>query len=81
MMPVRWPVPRGRAWIPHAVLLAGLALVLFPVYVAFVASSLILRDILDAPMTLLPGPHLVANYVEALDLGRRSDQRSAASRR
>jgi sn-glycerol 3-phosphate transport system permease protein len=34
------------AWIPHAVLLAGLGLVLFPVYVAFVASSLTLRDIL-----------------------------------
>jgi sn-glycerol 3-phosphate transport system permease protein len=57
------------AWIPHAVLLLGLALVLFPVYVAFVASSLTLRDILDAPMTLIPGPHLLANYREALALG------------
>jgi sn-glycerol 3-phosphate transport system permease protein len=57
------------AWIPHAVLLLGLALVLFPVYVAFVASSLPLRDILDAPMTLVPGPHLLANYREALALG------------
>ena len=60
----------GRgAWIPHAVLLAGLALVLFPIYVAFVASSLSLRDILDAPMTLVPGPHLLANYREALTTG------------
>jgi len=45
------------AWIiPHAVLLLGLGLVLvlFPVYVAFVASSLPLQDILDAPMTLVP---------------------------
>jgi sn-glycerol 3-phosphate transport system permease protein len=57
------------AWIPHAVLLLGLALVLFPVYVAFVASSLPLRDILDAPMTLVPGPHLVANYHDALARG------------
>jgi sn-glycerol 3-phosphate transport system permease protein len=57
------------AWIPHAVLLLGLALVLFPVYVAFVASSLPLRDILDAPMTLVPGPDLVANYRNALALG------------
>jgi sn-glycerol 3-phosphate transport system permease protein len=60
----------GRgAWIPHAVLLAGLALVLFPVYVAFVASSLTLRDILDAPMTLIPGPHLVENFRQALGQG------------
>src|SRR5271155_356927 len=60
----------GRgAWIPHAVLLAGLALVLFPVYVAFVASSLTLRDILDTPMTLIPGPHLFANYRAALAEG------------
>jgi sn-glycerol 3-phosphate transport system permease protein len=57
------------AWIPHAVLLLGLALVLFPVYVAFVASSLPLRDILDAPMTLVPGPDLLANYRAALALG------------
>ncbi len=60
----------GRgAWIPHAVLLLGLGLVLFPIYVAFVASSLNLRDILDAPMTLAPGPELVANYRAALALG------------
>ena len=60
----------GRsAWIPHAVLGLGLGLVLFPVYVAFVASSLSLRDILDAPMTLIPGPNLLANFRDALTLG------------
>jgi sn-glycerol 3-phosphate transport system permease protein len=60
----------GRgAWIAHAVLVAGLALVLFPIYVAFVASSLTLRDIRDAPMTLIPGRRLVANYSEALTTG------------
>jgi len=57
------------AWIPHAVLLLGLGFVLFPVYVAFVASTLPLRDILDAPMTLVPGAHLLENYREALALG------------
>ena len=60
------------AWIiPHAVLLLGLGLVLvlFPVYVAFVASSLPLQDILDAPMTLVPGSDLLANYRDALALG------------
>jgi len=57
------------AWVPHAVLMLGLALVVFPVYVAFVASSLPLQDILDAPMTLSPGPDLVANYHDALARG------------
>ena len=57
------------AWIPHAVLLLGLGLVLFPVYVAFVASSLTLREILAAPMTLVPGRDLLANYRAALALG------------
>src|SRR5215813_5033975 len=57
------------AWVPHAVLVLGLALVAFPVYVAFVASSLTLRDILDAPMTLVPGPDFAANYREALAQG------------
>src|SRR6516164_7571833 len=60
------------AWIiPPVVLLLGLALalVLFPVYVAFVASSLPLQDILDAPMTLVPGSDLLANYRDALALG------------
>jgi len=63
-------VSAGKSdWIPHAVLLLGLTLVLFPVYVAFVASSLPLQDILDAPMTLVPGPDLIANYRYALSLG------------
>jgi len=61
--------PGRSAWIPHVVLLLGLALVVFPVYVAFVASSLPLRDILDAPMTLVPGPNLLANYGDALSSG------------
>jgi sn-glycerol 3-phosphate transport system permease protein len=57
------------AWLPHMVLLAGLALVLFPVYVAFAASSLTLPEILDAPMTLVPGRHLLANWGQALSQG------------
>jgi sn-glycerol 3-phosphate transport system permease protein len=60
---------RRSAWVPHAILIAGLALVLFPIYVAFVASSHPLPDILEAPMTLLPGSRLVANFGEALDAG------------
>src|ERR1700736_3413601 len=60
---------RRSAWVPHAVLIAGLLLVLFPVYVAFVASSHELPDILEAPMTLVPGSRLVVNFEEALSAG------------
>jgi sn-glycerol 3-phosphate transport system permease protein len=60
---------RRSAWIPHAILIAGLIVVLFPVYVAFVASSLDLDAILQAPMPLLPGRRLIANFAEALGAG------------
>jgi sn-glycerol 3-phosphate transport system permease protein len=60
--------PRS-ALVPHTILIAGLVLVLFPIYVCFVASSLTVEDILNAPMSLLPGPHLWANYREALAAG------------
>src|SRR5207248_1481622 len=60
---------RSSAWVPHAVLVTGLVLVLFPVYVAFVGSTLTASDILDAPMTLVPGSHLIASFARALGSG------------
>ncbi|HXP06465.1 MAG TPA: sn-glycerol-3-phosphate ABC transporter permease UgpE [Stellaceae bacterium] len=60
---------RSRAWIPHAILIAGLLIVLFPIYVAFVASSLDLSSILQAPMPLIPGRRLIQNYTEAISAG------------
>ncbi|AQV94583.1 glycerol-3-phosphate transporter [Cupriavidus necator] len=46
----------------HLVLLLGVGLVAFPVYVTFVASTLTADEVLQAPMTLLPGSHLLENY-------------------
>ncbi|HEX3864822.1 MAG TPA: sn-glycerol-3-phosphate ABC transporter permease UgpE [Stellaceae bacterium] len=60
---------RRSAWLPHAVLITGIALVLFPIYVAFDAATHELPDILDAPMTLLPGSHVAANFAEAVAAG------------
>jgi len=60
---------RRSAWIPHAILIAGLAIVLFPVYVALIAASHELADILDAPMTLMPGSRLFSNFYEAISEG------------
>ena len=60
--------PRS-AFVPHAVLIVGLVLVLFPIFVAFVAASDLLPDILNAPMSLVPGGHFLGNVVEALGAG------------
>lgn len=60
---------RSRAWVPHAVLIVGMAIVLFPVYVVIVAASLDLPSVLEAPMPLLPGRHLLGNLLEALTAG------------
>ena len=51
------------------VVIAGIALVCFPVYVSFVASSLTAEEVLQSPMTLIPGAHLVENYRIALFKG------------
>ncbi len=60
---------RRSAWVPHAVILLGLGVVLFPVYVALVAASHALPDILAAPMSLAPGTEFFANVAAALALG------------
>ncbi len=60
----------------HVVLIAGAALVLFPVYVAFVASTLSLDQVLQVPMQLVPGSHLAENYAAVLAHG--SERASAA---
>jgi sn-glycerol 3-phosphate transport system permease protein len=60
---------RRSAWVPHAILIAGLAIVLFPVYVALVAASHELSNILDAPMPLMPGSQLLSNLREAVAEG------------
>ncbi|CAG2126727.1 L-arabinose transport system permease protein AraQ [Cupriavidus yeoncheonensis] len=46
----------------HLMLLLGVGIVAFPVYVTFVASTLTADEVLQAPMTLLPGGHLLENY-------------------
>jgi sn-glycerol 3-phosphate transport system permease protein len=50
----------------HLLLVAGMALVALPVWLAFVASTLMPEQILDTPMPLMPGGQLVANYRSVL---------------
>jgi sn-glycerol 3-phosphate transport system permease protein len=53
----------------HLVLVLGVAVVALPVYVTFIASTHTSPEVLAAPMSLLPGGHLVENYTEALAHG------------
>ena len=50
----------------HLLLIAGMALVALPVWLAFVASTLTPEQILHAPMPMLPGGQLLANYRSVL---------------
>ncbi len=62
----------NRPWLTvmsHAVLIAGIAVIAFPLYVTFVASTLTLDQILQVPMPLLPGDRLWENYSKALTAG------------
>ncbi|WP_454721572.1 MULTISPECIES: sn-glycerol-3-phosphate ABC transporter permease UgpE [Cupriavidus] len=49
-------------FLSHLVLVLGVLVVAFPVYVTFVASTLTADEVLQAPMTLMPGSHLLENY-------------------
>ncbi len=50
----------------HLVMWLGVAIVAFPLYLAFVASSHTAVDIVQAPMPLLPGSNLWETYKTAL---------------
>jgi len=54
---------------PHIVLWIAIALVIFPIYFVFVASTRTSADILAAPMPIYPGSHFLENYRRALTEG------------
>jgi sn-glycerol 3-phosphate transport system permease protein len=50
----------------HLGLLAGIAIICFPIYLAFVASTVTQPEIVRPPMPLVPGSHFIENYSAAL---------------
>ncbi|MBB3317539.1 MULTISPECIES: sn-glycerol-3-phosphate ABC transporter permease UgpE [unclassified Rhizobium] len=56
----------------HLVLIVGVAIVVFPVYVAFIASTHGGTDFLSDVVPLVPGPHLIENYATMLSAGMTS---------
>ena len=61
---------RGRAlWLTHVFMILGVLVVFFPIWLAFVASTVTQPDIVSPPMPLLPGGHFLENYKKALFSG------------
>lgn len=56
-------------WLTHLGLIIGIGVVCFPIYFAFVASTVTQADIIRPPLPMLPGPHLIENYTRALFSG------------
>jgi sn-glycerol 3-phosphate transport system permease protein len=70
-----------RPWLDflsHAILIIGVLVVAFPIYITFVASTQTAEAVVQSPMPLLPGAHLWDNYATALS-GAREGSGSHAS--
>jgi sn-glycerol 3-phosphate transport system permease protein len=55
--------------VSHLILIAGVAIIALPLYVAFVGSTLSFDQVTHVPMQLTPGTHLIDNYSAVLTKG------------
>jgi sn-glycerol 3-phosphate transport system permease protein len=55
--------------VSHLVLILGIIIIAFPLYVAFVASTQTAEQASAAPLSLLPGTHFIENYSALLTKG------------
>ena len=56
-------------WFTHAGLILGVLVIFFPIWLAFVASTVTQPEIVRPPMPLLPGDQFLENYRKALVSG------------
>jgi len=63
----------------HVVLIAGVAVIAFPVYVAFVASTHTLETVMQTPMPLIPGDRFFENYTQVLTAGSTRGSKAAVA--
>src|SRR5205085_8704935 len=61
--------------LPHLILWIGIAIVAFPVYLAFVGSPHDATTIANGQMPLTPGAHLIENYYRTIFIGTSSTTR------
>jgi sn-glycerol 3-phosphate transport system permease protein len=55
--------------VPHVFLILAIFILVFPIWLVFVASTHTLQEIVNAPMPVLPGSQLFNNYARALATG------------
>jgi len=53
-------------WLTHVLMIIGVLIVFFPIWLAFVASTVTQPEIVSPPMPLWPGDHFIENYKRAL---------------
>lgn len=56
-------------WLTHLGLIIGVAFIFFPIWLAFVASTVENQDIIRPPMPVWPGDQFMENYGRALTAG------------
>ena len=56
-------------WFSHVIMIMGVLIVFFPIWLAFVASTVTQPEIVQPPMPLWPGDQFINNYREALFSG------------
>lgn len=56
-------------WLTHVGLIVGVLFIFFPIWLAFVASTVSQSEIVRPPMPLWPGDHFIDNYARALTSG------------
>ena len=64
----------------HAILIIGVLIVALPLYITFVASTHTAQEVVQAPMPMLPGSHLIENYKTALLGGSGAGSHAAVGR-
>jgi sn-glycerol 3-phosphate transport system permease protein len=58
-----------RLWLTHVLMVLGVLVIFFPIWLAFVASTVTQPEIVRPPMPLWPGNHFWENYTTALFSG------------
>lgn len=58
--------------VAHLILIIGVLIVAFPVYITFVASTHTATEMVQRPVPVLPGSHLIENYTAVLEGGTAS---------
>ena len=59
----------AHLWFTHVLMITGVLVIFFPIWLAFVASTVTQPEIVSPPMPILPGDHFWENYKAALFSG------------